>query len=141
MYINLYGPDFVRTQRSGTSPIADPLHPDVLFSGAYEDGQVLYFTQTIDATGTTTGGNILFGQTFSTPPLVIGGFRISDTLVQDGITRFNAGEVIAPSFYYYYKNGVGRTVDWGFSFQVMASKLVVSVTKLKGTAMFLVVDP
>lgn len=141
MFLDINGPDFFRVQSGGTSRISDPLDPSVTFSGIYEDGQGYLFGLGVANSATAiTQYTVGFGQTFANVPLVFPIIVLSQAVAQDGVTWFNAGEIIAPCTYYYNRYQGGRVVAWDFSMVVDKSQIQVTTAGFNGTAYFLVVD-
>ncbi|GLS45167.1 hypothetical protein [Methylobacterium brachythecii] len=148
MLVDWNGPDLLRVQRSTSSRIADPLDPDVIVSGAFDDGQALFFQQAVSAPGVSqVAYTIGFGRTLAAPPVVIGGLKLSQALVQrdtansKNVQYFDPGEIVAPCIFKYNKGGgAGTIINWNFSFYVYADRIELTVGGFVGTAEFLVLD-
>ncbi|WP_164147671.1 hypothetical protein, partial [Stenotrophomonas maltophilia] len=118
------------------------LDPDVMFSGVYDDGQGLYFEQAVSAPGLSTNSyTVSYGTTFGVTPIVFAALRLTQSVVQDGKTLFNTGEIIAaPCFGQYNRFGAGRVVNYGFYIVTGTSNMTVVVNGFTGTAYLLVMD-
>ena len=140
MFLDINGPDLFRLQ-SAPPRAADPLDPGVLFSGGFDDGQVFVFQQAIANSGVGYTSNAIdFGQTFANVPLVFGGLKLSQAVVQDGAVRFNTGEIVAPCAYQYTRYNVGRVINWEFSFITTKTGISINSAGFNGVATFLVLD-
>ncbi|GJE78099.1 hypothetical protein [Methylorubrum suomiense] len=142
MYFNMKGFDFLRLQSGGTAAIADPLDPAVLFSGAYEDGQGLFYQQEVNSLGVANSKSyvINFSKTFARTPMVFGTLRLTQPCTQSGRTWFNAGECLAPCSYRRQPfNSVPQT-DWGFYWTADTTSLGLVVSGFAGIASFLVLE-
>lgn len=142
MYFNMRGFDFLRLQSSGNAPMADPLDPAVLFSGAYEDGQGLFFQQEVSSLGLGNGKSytINFGRTFANTPMVFGTLRLTQPCAQSGRTWFNAGECLAPCSYRRNIFNAGLQTDWQFFWTTTPTEIAVNVSGFAGIASFLVLE-
>ena len=143
MLLDLRGADFLRVQGQAQSRIGDPLDPDVLFSGAFPDGQAMFFQAAVDA-GSNIGsvsGTTSFGRTLSVAPIVLGCIRLSQAYTgPDGVTRMNAREYIAPCRCGISKSGVGRRAYYAFEFLATSSQIQWTVGGFKGTLNFFVIE-
>ncbi|MFG5121816.1 hypothetical protein [Methylorubrum sp. POS3] len=135
MYFDMRGADFFRVQSGGGGRIADPLDPNVLFSGSYEDGQGLFFQQEVAAPGVANGKSytIDFGRTFTRPPMTFGGLKLTQPVIQNNATLFNAGEYIAPCALRRTIYGRGPVIDYRLEWIVGNNALTLSVAGFTGT--------
>lgn len=142
MYFDMAGADFFRLQRYNTGRVGDPLDPDVLFSGGYEDGQAMFFQQWVDAPGAanTKTYDVWFGRTFGRPPLVFGNLRLAQGLNHNNTQFFNEGEYIAPCSYRRNVFGVGPVVNYSFSFITYVDRVSVSITGFTGTVSLMALE-
>lgn len=142
MLFDMRGADFFRVQRQNQGRISDPLDPDVLFSGAYEDGQGLYLQTAVDAPGTANAKSyeLGFGRNFGRPPMVFGSLRLTAGLNQNNTQFFNNGECLAPCNYRRTVFGVGPTVNYAFYWVTYSNRIVVTVIGFTGVATFLCIE-
>lgn len=67
---------------NGTDPGTNPLASSLLFSSNYLPNRVSRYSVSVSG-GTPVTGSVLYGQSFSAPPLIVGGCMPSGALEQD----------------------------------------------------------
>lgn len=143
MFLDLRGADFLRVQGQAQSRIGDPLDADVLFSGAFPDGQAMFFQAAADA-GTpigNTSGVLSFGRTLAAPPIVLGCIKLTQNYVDlDNNFLFSAGEYLAPCKYSYVRFNAGRRANYSFEYSATASQIDWAVGGFKGIVSFFVIE-
>ena len=143
MFFDLNGPDFIRAQRSAQSRIGDALDPDVLFSGAYDDGQGYVYQVSVDApgVGNTKTYTLNLSDAVNGFSFVIAMLKLTQPMVQNGQTVFNSGEYVTPNFYRYQVSGQLPAYDFNFSASLIGTtQLSVVVGGMTGVATVLILD-
>lgn len=134
MLFDMRGADFFRLQRANQGRVGDPLDPDVLFSGGYEDGQALFLQTTVDAPGVANSKsyNLYFGRTYARPPMAFASLKLTQGLNQNNTQFFNAGEYLAPCTYRRNIFGQGPVVDYTFYYITYTDRVMVVVAGFTG---------